>query len=250
MDAFAVSVCNGLANRSMKKRKYFVIAAVFGIFQGIMPLIGYYLGSLFLRYIENYLKYASFVILLIIGAKMIVDGIKQVKSYGKTLQNKISKKAAHPSEKEILQTVAEKSSDFAVQAPEGYATENALTVEATPTEDEITVKDAPNEENFAADKTVGEDISEEKELKFGGILVQGIATSIDALAVGVSLLSFSIGIHISAPVIAAITFLICLSGVLLGAKFGKLIKGRQGIASIVGGAVLVLIGINFLMPWS
>lgn len=87
-----------------------------------------------------------------------------------------------------------------------------------------------------------------KNFKTSQIIVQGVATSIDALATGVSLLGFSISIYISSSVIAAITFSVCFIAVILGKKFGKVLSGKNGIADIIGGTVLLIIAITFLIP--
>ncbi|MDR3318228.1 MAG: manganese efflux pump MntP family protein [Clostridiales bacterium] len=170
-DAFAVIICDGMTIKKVKTRQLIFIAAVFGIMQGVMPLSGYYLGSIFINYIGQYLKWVSFVLLLLIGGKTVFGGIKSLRS-----------------SKEL----------------------------------------------------------EEKNFKILPIIIQGVATSIDALAIGVSLLAFEIHILISAPVIASVTFVICLVGARLGVKLGGLMKRKNGIAEIIGGAVLIGLAIGFL----
>jgi putative Mn2+ efflux pump MntP len=171
MDAFAVSVSDGLGIKALQKRHIVFIALTFGLLQGLMPLVGYFLGSLFLHYIDAYLGYISFALLVIIGTKMIVDGISSLKGNSEEVN---------------------------------------------------------------------------KPFSFGGIIFQGIATSIDALAVGITLLDFSINIFCSAGIICIITFAVCLLGVWLGKKFGSMIKGKNGIADIVGGAILAILAVSFL----
>ncbi|MDR3263150.1 MAG: manganese efflux pump MntP family protein [Clostridiales bacterium] len=176
MDAFAVSLCKGLTVKRIDIKKFAFAAGVFAVMQGIMPLIGYLFGSLFLEYIDNYLGIVSFVILLLVGGKMIYEGIKTYK-------------------------------------------------------------------NKAFD---GEAVQEDKAFSVSAVLIQGVATSIDALAVGVSLLNFSINIYVSAPVISGITFPICMAGMFLGFKFGSALKAKNGLADILGGILLAAIGISFL----
>ena len=168
MDAFAVSLCNGLYICGLKKSQGTIIALIFGTMQGIMPILGYYLGTLFLKYIEKYLPWISFAILTIIGIKMIIESIR------KKEESKI------------------------------------------------------------------------KVFSLKSTLIQGVATSIDALTVGITLLTFSINIFICSATIATITFVVCLAAVYLGVKFGKLAKNTN-IAQILGGIVLVLIGVSFLL---
>ena len=171
MDAFAVSICNGLSFKGIKKRQILFIALIFGLMQGLMPILGYYLGSIFKDYIASYQKWISFGLLLLIGLKMFIEGIKSLR---------------HP------------------------------------------------------------DKCDEKKFSYKSIILQGIATSIDALAVGITLGDFTIDIYTSASTIASITFLVALVGVLIGVNFGKLLKNKSGIADIIGGLILIGIGISFL----
>ena len=71
MDAFAVSICKGLAMKSMSWKKAIIIGGYFGFFQGLMPLIGYLLGSTFKDYITSVDHWIAFGLLLFLGIKMI-----------------------------------------------------------------------------------------------------------------------------------------------------------------------------------
>ena len=190
MDAFAVSICKGLSAKRGEAKHFFFVAGIFGLLQGIMPFLGYFLGSLVLRFVENYLGIISFVILLIIGLKMIAEGIKSLRQGSK---------------------------------PANRASENADSTNCGETEKNPV-----------------------SAFLFLPILFQGIATSIDALAAGVSLLNFSLGIYISASVISVLTFFICLFGLFLGFKFGSVLKAKNGAADIIGGVILLFIGAGFL----
>lgn len=167
IDAFSVSLCDGMIMSLNNKRRFF-IAGTFGVMQGVMPIIGYFLGSLFIGYLSPYDGILSFALLLIIGIKMIVDACKNQQC---------------------------STANFSIPS----------------------------------------------------ILVQGVATSIDALAVGVTLLSMKVIIWISAPVIAVVTFSLSLLALLCGEKLVGLFKGRAYIAQIIGGAVLILIGVKILV---
>ncbi len=175
MDAFAVSICDGLCYSGLTAPKKLFIPAVFGVFQGLMPVIGYFIGSLFMEKISSYSFYVAFGLLLIIGGKMIFDAIKESRHKGD-----------------------------------------------------------------------GEE-AEPKRFKVGEVLIQGVATSIDALAVGITLHTLGIHIAVAASVIAGITFVIALGGVLIGVKAGKLFKNRLWIATLIGGLVLVGIGVKLLV---
>ena len=76
MDAFAVSICKGLSMKKIKKRDVFIIALFFGGFQALMPFIGWFLGKGFESYIMSIDHWIAFILLGIIGGKMLIDGIK------------------------------------------------------------------------------------------------------------------------------------------------------------------------------
>ncbi len=177
MDAFAVSVTDGMCYNNMRKGKAVTIPLNFGIFQAVMPLAGYFLGSLFSKYIDAFDHYIAFFLLLIIGGKMVFDGIKDLR------------------------------------AEDG----------------EVKVK----------------------KFSYPEVLLQGVATSIDALAVGITLNAMpgvnSYNIFAFIGVIGAVTFLISLVGLIIGIRIGKLFKNKVSIAEIIGGIVLVGIGIKILV---
>ncbi|MCL2088471.1 MAG: manganese efflux pump MntP family protein [Oscillospiraceae bacterium] len=167
MDAAAVSAVNGLA---MKKRRragmILLMAVVFGGFQGIMPIIGYYAGSVFTDIISQYAHMIALFLLTIIGGKMILDGIKE-----------------------------EKKDDI-------------------------------------------------KSITVGLILVQGVATSIDALSIGVGFAALSVNIWIAAAIISLTTFAVCILTVPLGIRFSNTLKSKAGI---IGGLILIGIGIKIFI---
>lgn len=180
MDAFAVSICDGMIYRDLNKRKAVAIPLTFGIFQAAMPIIGYYVGMVLLEYIEAYDHWIAFILLLIIGGKMIYDGIKELRSK----------------------------------------------------EEEINIK----------------------KYSYGEVFVQGVATSIDALAVGFSLNAMLQGLSnvqmwawISVCIIGLTTFTISLIGLIIGIKVGKLFRKKACVAEIIGGIVLIAIGLKILI---
>ncbi|HSQ87877.1 manganese efflux pump MntP family protein [Romboutsia sp.] len=165
MDAFAVSVTKGI---TLKKINYSIAAKIaffFGIFQGVMPLIGWSLGIRFESYIKSFDHWVALFLLSFIGIKMIFDARE----------------------------------------------------------------DDDNNSSSMLDN---------KEL-----IVLSIATSIDALAVGVSFAFLSINIIPICLAIGIITFLMCFMGVLIGKKIGNVFKSY---AQMIGGLILILIGINIL----
>ncbi len=172
MDAFAASIVDGLRYAKATKRHGFFVALTFGIFQGVMPVIGYFLGSLFINYIKDYDHWVAFGLLLLIGGLMIFEGIK------------------------------------GIVKPESV---------------------------------------KEKEFSWKEILFQGVATSIDALAVGITLSTLGIFIAWDGLVITGVTFVICLVGFFLGKQIAKLLKGRYSIANIIGGVILIAIGVSIVI---
>lgn len=78
MDACAVSMSDGLNEPKMKLRKMILIAATFGIFQALMPIIGYFAGHALIEYIGAYIPWIALTLLTILGGKMIFDGVREI----------------------------------------------------------------------------------------------------------------------------------------------------------------------------
>ena len=166
MDAFAVSICKGLSMQKLNYKNVIIIALYFGIFQGIMPIIGYLFGTTFSGFVENIDHCIIFILLLIIGINMIKESF------------------------------------------------------------------SGNEENT-------DDRIDSKTM-----IMLGIATSIDALAVGITFAFFETNILLSVLLIGIITFILSLIGVKIGNKFGDKYKNK---AKLFGGVILILIGIKILL---
>lgn len=170
-DAFAVSMCKGVEMKKFIFKYALLIALFFGGFQMLMPLIGWAAGTLFEKYITQFDHWIAFGLLLLLGGKMIYDGIFD--------------------------------------------------------------KDEQKE-------------GEEKPLKLGFVtlLVMAIATSIDALAVGVTFAFLKVNIWMAVSIIGATTFAFSLVGVGIGVKVGDKFKNK---AEIFGGVILILIGLKILL---
>jgi len=172
MDAFSVSLANGFNEPKMKSKKIIGIALTFAIFQGIMPLIGWFLVHNFIerfKQFEPFIPVIALVLLAFIGGKMIFEHFK---------------------------------------------------------------KD-PEEEKI------------EEKLGFFALMLQGLATSIDALSVGFTIAEYDFLMAVIAVVIiSSITFCFCFAGVILGKKFGVKL-GKK--AELIGGIILVLIGIEIFI---
>lgn len=175
MDAFAVSMSNGLKENKMKLKKILLIAITFGVFQGVMPLIGYLVGFSLIEYIDKFVPWIALTLLSFLGIKMIIDGIKEIKEGNKD-------------------------------------------DEVTPCESCLSTK---------------------------VLLVQAVATSIDALSAGLSFSNYNIyEALIVVGFIAVLTTIICIAGVYIGKKFGtKLSK----YAAFIGGSILIIIGLEIFL---
>ena len=175
MDAFSVSLANGLNEPKMKKSKIIGVAGLFALFQGLMPLIGWICVHTIVQYFnwfEKLIPWIALILLCYIGGKMLYDSIK----------NK-----------------------------EGEETEL-------------------------------------RSVSLTALLVQGVATSIDALSVGFTIADYSLPLAVLAVlIIAIVTFFICFAGILIGKKFGTKLAGKAGI---LGGVILIFIGLEiFITSW-
>lgn len=171
MDAFSVSLANGLNEPCMKKPRMCLIAGIFAFFQALMPLLGWLcvrtIAQTFTAF-QKLIPWIALVLLCFIGGKMLLDGIRN------------------------------------------------------------------KEEECGAGAVT-----------FSALLVQGVATSIDALSVGFTIAEYGwLMALVCALIIAAVTFAICMGGLLLGRRFGTKLAGK---ASILGGVILILIGIEIFL---
>ena len=171
MDAFSVSLANGLNYPCMKKVKICSVAGVFSAFQFAMPLIGWICVTTIAQYFKAFEKcipYIALILLGYIGGKMLYEGIK------------------------------------------------------------------------------GEEECDEKSsLGFGALLIQGVATSIDALSVGFTIADYNLTEALLACLlIGIVTFFICLAGILIGKRAGTRLAGKAGI---LGGAILIFIGLEIFI---
>lgn len=161
MDACAVNMVNGFNSRLLSVKKLFVTSVVFALFQGFMPIIGYFIGSLFGEVVNDAAAYIAFVLLVFIGLSMLFE-------------SKIQK----------------------------------------------------------------------QDINFKTIVSQGIATSVDALAIGISFRALDVNLWFACPMIILITFTLSLLGYILGNKFSKLFDNGLRKA---GGIVLIIMGIEILL---
>ena len=171
MDAFSVSLANGLNEPCMRKKKICGVAGLFSFFQFLMPMLGWIcvttIAHIFTAF-EKFIPWIALILLCFIGGKMLIEGIKN------------------------------------------------------------------------------DDCCECKEkLGFGALLVQGVATSIDALSVGFTIATYKVWeALLSCAIIGFVTFFICLAGILIGKKAGTKLAGKAGI---LGGIILIIIGLEIFI---
>ena len=187
MDAFAVSISEGLSMRRFTICRAMKIGAYFGLFQAIMPVIGNAVATLFSEQIIVFDHWIAFILLCFLGIKMIIG----------------SRRESEPLEKESLK--------------EAYSSEiNSKTKRQA---------------------------HEEGSVSLAHMLPLSIATSIDALAVGVSFAFLHVNIFVATSIIGAITFLVSVLGVKVGSVFGLSFKSK---AELGGGIILIIIAIKIL----
>lgn len=189
MDAFAVTISNTFMYQGNSKARNAAMPLAFGLFQGLMPCIGYFLGRLVSDVISQYAGIITFAILGFIGTKMIWDAFHE--------------------------------------------------------EDETHSPSSENDSalNRSAD-TANAPISKGQILTLPVLILQAIATSIDALAVGVSFAALSVNVVFAAALIALTTALTCGIALIIDRRFGNALGER---ATIIGGIVLIAIGIKSLL---
>lgn len=166
MDAFAVSICKGLSMKKINWKNVVIIALYFGVFQALMPLIGYFLGMTFESIVTTFDHWVAFALLTLIGGGMIKESFDD------------------------------------------------------------------------------EDDKKNDKVDFKTMVVLAIATSIDALAIGITFAFFDVNIVLAVSIIGIITFIISVLGVKIGNRFGDKYQNK---AQLMGGIILVLLGFKILL---
>ena len=164
MDAFAVSICKGLSLKKIETKDFLIVGTYFGVFQALMPLIGFFLSYSFKDFINSIDHWIAFILLGLIGINMITEAFKK------------------------------------------------------------------SEVNNSLD--------------FKTMIMLAIATSIDALAVGITFAFLEVNIFLAVVLVGVITFIISIAGVKIGNVFGNKYQKK---AQIFGGIVLILIGLKILI---
>lgn len=241
MDACAVSMTDGFSEPKMKTKKILLIAGMFGFFQGAMPLIGYFIGYSVITYIEKYIPWIALILLGYIGGKMLIEALKE---------NKKRRENAKLAQSVIVSESQTTESQNESKMSELSENENSTEIENLEAEDyetSINVNESSDGKQGEIALTENKNIvnSAKQELTFKALFVQAIATSIDALSVGLTIADYTItNAIVCACIIALCTFVISFVAVHLGKKFGTKLEGK---AEIIGGIILILIGIEIFL---
>lgn len=166
MDSVAVSIAMGSKHKKLLFPRILFISAVFGFFQGIMPLAGYLIGIIFAQYVQAFDHWIAFVLLVGLGGKMLYE------AYKNEFDEEVSDLSNHT------------------------------------------------------------------------LISLAIATSIDAMAVGVTFAFLQTNIYIASGIIAFVTFVLCLGAVYIGKKLGSLLESK---AEMLGGLILIGLGFKILL---
>ena len=207
MDAFAVSICKGLALPKINLKSAGIVGLWFGAFQALMPLIGYLLGVNFRSYIVSIDHWIAFVLLALIGANMIKEALSDD---DEEEESEIRNLKRGPEEG----TIGVCSLDSCSISPTGQV---ALS---------------------RADNRIKEILG------FKTMFLLAVATSIDALAMGVTFAFLNVNIIPAISFIGVVTFTCSAIGVKIGNIFGLKYKSK---AEIAGGVILILLGCKILI---
>ena len=226
MDAFAVSVSTGMTCCDFRWTQNLRMSSMFGLFQCAMPVIGFYAATRFQSYIENFDHWIAFVLLLFIGGKMLWEAF--------TSKNADELLEGAPACPVIPGAVAGTMTGAAAGTMTGAAagTMAGAVPEAIP--GDASGQRANGRKGYSAAET----------LTFKRLIVLAVATSIDALAVGVSFAFLKTDIWVPSIIIGIVAFAFSFAGGFLGRKIGPVL-GKT--AEIAGGIILCGIGIKILL---
>ena len=228
MDAFAVAICKGLGMKRLNMGQALVIALFFGGFQALMPVFGWLLGSQFAHIVEPVDHWIAFALLAFIGGKMLVDALREGdedETAEANAPNNGNGSKTLPAAAPGATDVADASSRTTEASAQGGANGTALA-------------------NAATTATAEDAVEADAPLDLGELVMLAVATSIDALAVGVTFAFLHMDIVFPALFIGVTTFALSLAGVAIGHQFGR---RWEKPSTIAGGVVLILIGCKILL---
>ena len=221
MDASCVSMTNGLTEKNMKITKIIFIAFLFGVFQMLMPVLGYFAGGLFTHYIQKFIPLIALIVLSVLGGKMIIETLKERK------HNKTSK---------VINSQAESTAE-----------------ETTETSEDVILDELPSSDDNiqstseAALINTSESQENIRKIKGKEIFIQAIATSIDAFSIGILYIEESVKFAmLSFMIFGLVTIALCIPAVFIGKKFGTLFKDKAGI---IGELILIAIGLKIFIEY-
>lgn len=246
MDAFSVSLANGLAEPGMKTRKMAGVAGVFGFYQAAMPMLGWVLVHTVLSYfavLERVIPFLALGLLSVIGGKMIFDSLRHSRkeTTGK-LPRDMSAREKSFADKPARDTSAREKS-FTDKPVRDKPAAASLADSSAPLS--ASSAEAAAASVFAAPLSGFEEAPPRRVLGLGTLLLQGLATSIDALSVGVTIGGYD-AFHaaLCAALTGIVTFVIAFCGLFLGKKFGVRLAGK---AELIGGLLLCAIGLEIFL---
>ncbi|MDR0459287.1 MAG: manganese efflux pump MntP family protein [Coriobacteriales bacterium] len=246
MDAFAVSAANVVSYPQTSWRRLALMPLLFGLFQGLMPCLGYLLGSLALGLIERYAGLVAFIILAVIGGRMVFDGLRDLYRNRRSAAARDSKGRANSRDSKHDGKAAKGLRASGVTANEAATAGSTATVVSAGSAVDSSAT-AGSADGSAAKKlspqTSDANEGTASQLTIASLLFEAVATSIDAFIVGVGFVALGINIWLAVSVIALVTAACCLIALLLGKRFGLWLGNR---AVVVGGLALIAIGIEAL----
>lgn len=215
MDAFAVSVCQGLSLPRLRVRYALLIGLYFGVFQAVMPLLGWELGDYFQEAIVSFDHWIAFGLLTLLGVNLIREA---------------REKEENSEELEAFQNLSGSQKPISVPPTSSYTPSMSLSASKSHTQ-------APSVYHTHVSSTVKELLCPTS------MLPLALATSIDALAVGVTFAFLEVPILPAVTLIGVTTLFLSMIGTAAGYLFGLHLKAR---AEIAGGVILILMGVKIL----
>ena len=258
MDAFSVSCANALREPKMKLPRMAVIAGVYAFFQFLMPVTGWLCVHTIEEHfvaIQDFIPWIALALLTWIGGNMLVEGIRESRlcaSSGiRTVQS--TSQQEQPAQSAFQQELPDQ------EQPAQSASQQELPDQEQPAQS-ASQQELPDQEQPAQSasqqKQLHEDCGERTQgkapvnenagrLTVSVLLLQGVATSIDALSTGFTIASYDWRMALTAClIIAAVTFAICMGGLEIGKKAGVKLTGK---ADILGGIILIAIGLEIVI---
>lgn len=220
MDAFSVSIVNGLNETHMSRAKTFAIPGTYAAFQFAMPMIGWLcvhrIAEAFTSF-QKYIPWIALLLLLYIGGKMLIEGIRNQHAAKQTPQTPGASSEEQNRDRSRDNIISTESTEYRIK------------------------KDSVSSGGISGDAANAPAVK----LGAGTLFLQGVATSIDALSVGFTIAEYPVGAAIlCSTLVAMTTFCICMTGLLFGKRFGERLADK---ATVLGGLILIFIGVEIFV---